>query len=80
MVPEEEIRDLNETLYSTLMAMQVTIRALAKTHPDPQAFLTALRAEHEETMSLFDAGNVSDAVREKYRMWLRSLSPKAFSI
>ena len=74
--PTEE----QQVLFGMLSAVQDAIRALVKTHPNPQAIIKAFREEHEGTMASFSLPTL-DAVPAKsyeaYRDFLRGIAPNA---
>lgn len=66
---------LNDTLYGMMAALQVSLRALTLSHPNPAALIHEFRKEHEETYALLVAQDIPDSVLDTYRRTLHSISP-----
>jgi hypothetical protein len=66
---------LNDTLYGMMAALQVSLRALTKSHPNPAALIHEFRLEHEETYALLVAQDIPDSVLDTYRRTLHAISP-----
>lgn len=71
--PLEQI--INDTLYGMIAALQVSLRALTLSHPDPRALIMAFQREHEQTMALLLAQDTPEDVLDMYRTTLFAISP-----
>jgi hypothetical protein len=58
-----------------LHALQVAIRAIVATHPNPEALVSEFAREHQESMALLLASPYPDAVMEGYKDCLRGCAP-----
>lgn len=70
--------DEQKVMFGTLSAIQVALRAIVKTHPNPQTLIQAFREEHEETMSLLSLNmpaSVPAMSFEAYRDFLKGIAP-----
>jgi hypothetical protein len=56
-------------------ALQVAIRAIVATHPNPEALVQEFEREHHESISLLLASHYPDAVMEGYKDYLRGCAP-----
>ena len=65
----------NDVAFGMMTAIQVAIRALIASHPNPAALLEAFREEHEGTMAFLIAQDVPDSVIEVYHDTLQAISP-----
>jgi hypothetical protein len=66
---------VGDTFYGMMAALQVTLRALIKSHPDPAALIGEFHREHEETCALLLAQDIPDSVLDIYRTTLFAISP-----
>ena len=71
--PIEQV--VNDTFYGLMAALQVALRALIKSHPDPAALIQAFHREHQETYALLLAQDIPDSVLDLYRTTLAGISP-----
>ena len=62
-------------LYGMLVAMQPAIRALCKSHPNPQMLLIEFERENEETIALLTASAIPDASIQAYRDVFENIRP-----
>ncbi|TPG46283.1 hypothetical protein EAH75_16895 [Rhodanobacter glycinis] len=65
----------NDKIYGMMAALQVSLRALTKSHPNPAALIYEFHQEHEETYALLVAQDIPDSVLESYRSMLHAISP-----
>ncbi len=65
----------NDKIYGMMAALQVSLRALTKSHPNPAALIYEFHQEHEETWALLVAQDIPDSVLESYRSMLHAISP-----
>lgn len=67
--------DKKAEIYGMFCALQVAIRALSKTHPQPEKLIEALRHEHEESLALLNASPIPDQSIAAYRDFLGGMIP-----
>jgi hypothetical protein len=58
-------------------ALQVAIRAIISTHPDPTALVREFEREHQESISILLASSLPDTTLEAYEGCLRGCAPNA---
>jgi hypothetical protein len=56
-------------------ALQVAIRAIVSTHPDPTALVREFEREHLESISILLGSHLPDAALEAYEGCLRGCAP-----
>ncbi|HOX69274.1 MAG TPA: hypothetical protein PKV56_15545 [Burkholderiaceae bacterium] len=69
--------NIEAATFGMFHAVQVAIRALIATHPDPSSLVQAFAAEHLESMSMLLASPFPDASIDAYKDFLRGCAPNA---
>lgn len=65
----------SDVMYGMIAAIQVALRAFAKSHPNPDALIHAFQAEHEGSLALLIAQDIPDSALEVYHDTLKWFSP-----
>lgn len=64
-----------DELAGTVLALSSAIRALIRTHPNPEALIAALNFEHQETLALISAAPIRERAVETFHTVWTSVGP-----
>jgi len=74
-VREMSPEDLQASLFGILKACQDAVRAIAMTHPEPDALAQAMLKEREETIAILLANGSPDLTIDAYRDFIDAMRP-----
>lgn len=66
----------NANLMGVQVALATAIRALIKTHPNPEALIAAMRMEHQESLALLTNMPIQDQTLEAFHVAWELVGPK----
>ena len=72
----DKLEKLNADLMGSQIALGTAIRALIKTHPNPEALIAAMHHEHQDTLAHMTNMTIPEQVLEAYYTAWNLVGPK----
>ena len=72
---DSQFAEFRAAVFGMLSALQVALRAVVKTHPQPQALREAFQREHEEALSVLATKPLPSAAFDAYWEVVRGIAP-----